>query len=278
MLTRIIDIFLFTSLFIASCAVLMSWQTMYLFAQPVNANYLWFVLFSTITSYNLHWYFTSLEVSASARLKWLLNPKTLHLILIVVGAVGSIIFFIDLLYYVGWILLGAILTFLYTAPKFPGRLSATLKRIAIGKTLYLAFVWTYATAVLPVIISGEWRMPAFLFCCSRFFLIYAICILFDYRDREQDKKEGIRSMITYFNEQGITAIYLLSLFLFFVCTILLYFYDFYWLTVVSILIPGILLMILYPYAKKHPSDYMYYLVLDGLMMFSALVSLLSTLI
>jgi hypothetical protein len=31
-----------------------------------------------------------------------------------------------------------------------------------------------------------------LFCCSRFFLIYAICILFDYRDRDQDKQEGIR--------------------------------------------------------------------------------------
>lgn len=278
MLTKILDVFIFTSLFISCCAMVMSWQTMYLFEQRVSENYLWFVFFSTFLSYNLHWYFTSPEVSASSRLNWLMHPKTLHLILMILGGLGAGLFFLKLIEYALWILVGGALTFLYTAPKFPVRISALLKKIAIGKTLYLTFVWTYATAVLPVIISGEWSMAAFLFCCSRFFLIYAICILFDYRDREQDKKEGIRSMITYFNEKGITALYLLSLFLFLVCTCALLFFVIPWYTMISILTPGVILMLLYPHAKKHPSDYMYYLVLDGLMMLSALMSLVGTLV
>jgi len=270
MIKRILDVFLFSSFFIAVCAVMMSWQAMDLFEQPVSSDYLWFVFFSTIYSYNLHWYFTIAELSASTRLSWLLNPKILHVILIVVGLTGSFFFFLRLIDHVGWILLAGVLTFLYTAPKLPFPASKILRRMAIGKTIFLSFVWTYVTSVLPILLSGVSGTNSIIFCCSRFFLIYAICILFDYRDREQDRKEGIRSMITFFDAKGITALYMLSVSLFALFTIGLFFVGFSILTVGLLLMPGIILLILYPYAKKHHSDYMYYLVLDGLMMMSSL--------
>ena len=46
------------------------------------------------------------------------------------------------------------------------------------------------------------------------------------------------------------------------------------LTVAVLLIPGLLLVFLYPYAKRNFSDYLYYFVLDGLMMLSGLLMLI----
>ena len=108
---------------------------------------------------------------------------------------------------------GAFVTFLYSAPKLPQPIFRSLKTIAIGKTLFLSLVWTYVTAILPVFIDNKsLKGESLFFSISRFGLIYAICIIFDYRDREDDKRDGIRSMITYFGEKGIDFIFAISLF------------------------------------------------------------------
>jgi len=46
------------------------------------------------------------------------------------------------------------------------------------------------------------------------------------------------------------------------------------LSVIVLLIPGFILVLLYPYAKRNFSDYLYYFVLDGLMMLSGLLMLI----
>jgi 4-hydroxybenzoate polyprenyltransferase len=167
---------------------------------------------------------------------------------------------------------GGFVTFLYSAPKLPQQFFVALRKVAVGKTLYLAFVWMYVTTVLPFVISGQpWRMEFTWFVLGRFFLIYAICIPFDYRDRADDKADGIRSMITYFNERGVDNIFALSIGLFIVFTLLLLRYGFNIIQVSLLLVPGLVMAALYQYSKKHFSDYFYYFVLDGLMMLSALL-------
>ena len=157
------------------------------------------------------------------------------------SAIASGIFFFKLWQYVHWIVPGAMLTFLYSAPKLPVKASSILKRIAIGKTIYLSFVWTYVTTVLPLLIDGnDWEIADLLFVLTRFFLIYAICIIFDFRDREEDRREGIRSMITYFNERRIDFIFHLSLLIFFVAAASLLLYDSAILTVAIMAFPGLL--------------------------------------
>lgn len=157
----------------------------------------------------------------------------------------------------------------------PRKRNVFAEKFAIGKTIFLAAVWTYVTTVLPIIISGSfWKTDAFLFISSRFFFVYAICILFDYRDREDDKSEGIRSMITYFNEKGINTLFIISLVLFTITTMWLLNYGHSLLHVMIILIPGFIVAALFNHSKKNFSDYLYYGVLDGLMMLSGLVMLL----
>ena len=240
-----------------------------------NINFLAFVFFATISSYNFHWLFTPASVNPSQRLEWAYTHKHYHLILYFIGLAGATVFFFFLLAHWFWLLVAAFITFLYSAPKVPLKSAGLLKKVAIGKTIFLAMVWTYVTTLLPMIISGTaWQAEALLFVLSRFFLVYAICILFDYRDREDDKAEGIRSMITYFNEKGINILFTISLSLFVFVTLWLLKYNFYLTDILIILIPGLILAALFNYSKKNFSDYFYYIVLDGLMMLSGLVMLL----
>jgi 4-hydroxybenzoate polyprenyltransferase len=234
-------------------------------------DYLGYVFCSTVCSYNFHWYLTPYAVGETDRSAWTLQHKKFHIIFFLAGLLGSIWFFIPFLNKWFWMAVPIVLTFLYSAPKLPYKPFLLLKKIAIGKTIFLAFVWMYVTSLLPVLLhQGPVSTAGILFCCSRFFLIYAICILFDYRDRENDRREGIRSMITYLDEKGINFIFYLSLVLFLICTLALYTQHFSPLIIIFLLLPGLIVLALFKKAKRDFSDYLFYFVLDGLMMFSAL--------
>jgi 1,4-dihydroxy-2-naphthoate octaprenyltransferase len=150
-----------------------------------------------------------------------------------------------------------------------------LRKVALGKTIFLAFVWMFVTTILPIIITDkEWNTGFVLFTVSRFFLIYAICILFDYRDRVDDKIAGVKSLITYLNERGIFLMFTISLLVFLFTTVMMYRYDYEILSIVLLLIPGIITALLFNYARRNFSDIFYYVILDGLMAFSALLMLI----
>lgn len=273
MVKKIIDFVLFSSIYIALCAVIMVYQVQLLFPQVLLPPVFYlFIFFSTVCSYNFHWYLTHHSATGSERLQWAVRYKSLHLILYFIGLAGTIAAFLPLREHWYWIAFGAFVTFLYSAPKLPQKFFAGLRHVAIGKTIFLSFVWMYVTTLLPLLIAGTAWQPAFtLLAMSRFFLIYSICILFDYRDREDDKADGIRSMITWLNERGINILFTFSMLLFAVCTLALFSTRITAFSILLLLIPGIIAAALYSYAKKHFSDYLYYFVLDGLMMLSGLL-------
>src|SRR6185436_14185039 len=190
----------------------------------------------------------------------------------VAGLAGAAICFFFIKEHWFYIGISAVFTFLYSAPKISFRPFQWLKKIAIGKTIFLALAWTYVTAALPILIEeNDLSLKAILFCSGQFFLIYAICILFDFRDREDDKAEGIRSMITYFNEKGIDILFSVSVIIFIILVFLLQDQGIKWSNIILLLVPAIILVLLYKYSKRNFSDYLYYFVLDGLMMLSGLL-------
>ncbi|HTQ28394.1 MAG TPA: UbiA family prenyltransferase [Puia sp.] len=275
-LQRFFDFFLFSSLYIALCAVVMVYQTTHLLlAGDPPRGLVLFIFFSTICSYNFHWYLTPHSETSSQRIHWAQQHKGWHLFLYFTGLIGAAVCFFTIREH--WLALafGAFLTFLYSAPKLPQEFFKSLKQIAVGKTIFLSFVWTYVSTVLPILVTGAaWTRSALFFTLGRFFLIYAICILFDYRDRLDDQKDGIRSMITYFNERGIDILFGVSIALFVVATLLLGTTGYSWVTMVVLLVPGVLTALLYHHAKKNFSDYLYYFVLDGLMCLSGVLMFL----
>jgi 4-hydroxybenzoate polyprenyltransferase len=274
---KIFNFFVYSNLFIAACAVCMVNHTCALLLNKGPGVHLpAFVFFATICSYSFHWYLTPSSQIPSLRTEWVNRNRKIYILFFFAGLIGSAVFFLYLLDYWPWLLISAITTFLYSAPKIPNKHFRALRKIALGKTIFLALVWTYVTVALPVVVNGnEWHPDFYLYAFSRFFLIYAICILFDYRDREDDKGAGIRSLITYLSEQSIIWLFIISLGIFFITTLLLLYHDYSVIMVVLLLIPGILTASLYNYARRHFSDMFYYFVLDGLMALSALLMLVA---
>src|SRR5205085_12328620 len=176
----------------------MVYQTTWLLLNSApQPEYTGFVFSSTITSYSFHYYLTYQSVLPSKRLEWLKKFRVVHLTLFLLGLAGVIIFGFKLLPHWPWLILAAVATFLYSAPKIPHPLFRSLRKIAIGKTIFLAFIWMYVTTMLPVIVAGQSSTAEYwIFAINRFFFIYAICILFDYRDKADDKAAGIKSLVT----------------------------------------------------------------------------------
>jgi len=275
-ISRLFRFFVYSNLFIAACAILMVNQTYDLLLHSSPDKYLaGFVFSATICSYSFHWYLTSQSLVESPRIEWLKRYRVFHLIFFFIGLTGSGIFFFLLLPHWHWLLVSAGITFLYSAPKIPHPWFRALRKVAIGKTIFLALVWMYVTTLLPVIISGtRFTAPIILFVISRFFFIYAICIMFDFRDRADDKAAGIRSMVTWFSEKGVDRLFFISLLIFTICTLGLFFYNFSVLNILLLLTPGIITAAIYEYAKRNFTDFLYYFILDGLMMLSALLMLI----
>lgn len=276
MIRGFFNFLLFSSIYIAFCALAMAWQTEEILQLKLDRfNFAGFAFFSTICSYNFHWYLTPGSIRHSERILWGQRRRTLQLIGCGIGLLGSLWFFGKL--YQHWLPIGGavVLTFLYSAPKVPHRTFRWLSRIAVGKTIFLAFVWMYVTTLLPAFMSdvmlADWWDLAFL-AAHRFFLIYAICILFDYRDREEDRQQGIRSLITMLPERQLDNLYYISLFIAAAAALALApAVPLY--VVFSLLAPVAVTSLVKSYSQRNTSDYVYYFFLDGLMMLSALLHL-----
>jgi 4-hydroxybenzoate polyprenyltransferase len=248
----------------------MGWQTQLLFSIPTDPSLLGFFFSGTLCSYNFHWYLSLPDSEKkSPKSSFTGRNRLLHLILACLGLAVSVYFSIVLWDKILFILSTAVFTFLYSAPKIPLKAFAFLKRIAIGKTIFLSAAWTHVTAVLPFLVE-EKPVDAYavLYFINRFFFIYSICILFDYRDRTEDRKQNIRSLITYLDEKGINRLYWFSLGIFYLT--LAAFYPVFSLTeMLFLLLPALPLTLWYRYFKQNTSDYNYYFILDGLMILSA---------
>ncbi|HKZ67381.1 MAG TPA: hypothetical protein VJ111_13535 [Chitinophagaceae bacterium] len=269
--------FIYSNLFIALCAVLMVYQTYELLLHTVpDIYFIGFIFSASICSYSFHWYLTPTDIEiTSSRTQWLNRHKKVHLALFFTGLAGVAVSGFFLLNHWHWLLLSAFITFLYSAPKISHPWFKALRKVAFAKTIFLALVWMYVTTILPVLISDRpWRMDFSVFSAGRFFFIYAICILFDYRDRKYDKSVGIRSLITWLSDKNINRLFFLSLFLFAFFTGWLFQYGHSYSVVIFLLIPGVITAVLYRYAKRNFSDILYYFVLDGLMALSSLLTLL----
>lgn len=274
-LKKILQFFLFSNLFIAGAAVVMGWLTLDLYAREKQSlPYYAFLFFATLSSYSAHWYLSTVVSGNSIRAKWLQQNRILHSWFFFFGLAGTGWFGWQLRDHWFWLAVAGLPTFLYTAPKIPYPLFNWLKKIAIGKTFFLSAVWTYATTLLPLQIAAvSWGPSTWLFFAGRFFLLYGICILFDYRDREEDKKDGILTLLHIFNDKQVQWFFYATTAIFFAVTV----WQFNYLSLVqtgALLLPGLLLSAVFGYARKNFSDYLYYLFLDGLMMLSGFVLLL----
>lgn len=251
----------------------MAWHSIALLAPgPLPYTFYGFLFFSTLTSYSFHWYFTAAEAPFTGRMLWLRQHHQVHLALFCISLVATVYFFTFLLTSWFWLIPAAIMTFLYSAPKIPLPAFKELRKIAIGKTAFLAFIWTYATTALPLLVAQQhFTATTWFFICSRFCVLYAICILFDYRDRNYDMENGIRSLITWLSPQKVFQLFWLSLTLCLLFTGLMFWSGLSISSFIILTMPVFITAALKNRSIRQPSDALYYFVLDGVMAVSAVL-------
>jgi len=268
---------IFGNIFIAVCAALMSYYTFEVFDEPVSLTLLGFIFFASISSYSFHSYLPTTEKDYSEKVKWGLNRRKYFLFLLIIGSVGAAVFLFFLKQDLKLILALLLFTVLYSSPKIKFEKFTFFKRFGTAKTIYLAAIWTLVTVSLPLsamdINTGNAGM---LFFANRFFLIYAICILFDLKDKEYDMQRGIKSIITILDEKKIELLFFICLILFFISSLVFYIFRDSGLIVLTLITPGSLLLFLFQRSKETKSDYWFSFVLDGVMMLSPVLYLLVT--
>jgi hypothetical protein len=192
-----------------------------------------------------------------------------------VGTIGALVTSLFLMQYWIWLGLTAFLTFLYSAPKISWAPFIQLRRIAIGKTIFLAFAWAHVTALLPLLVSQTPVQQQHLwFVINRFFFIYCICIVFDRRDVIQDREAGIKSLVTFLSDKGVDVLFWCSA----VFVVGSSYFLLRWISLsdaIILTVPVVIMACLYNPAKKTSSDYVYYFLLDGLMAVSAPILILA---
>ena len=143
------------------------------------------------------------------------------------------------------------------------------------KTTYLTLVWVFITAALPVLVSDSvWDYGNTLFAINRLFLVFPICVLFDYRDRKEDMLEGIKNISTVLSERGLDYVFSTCMILNFLSAFLLHNILQNWFYTLANITPSVLLILTYRISKTSKSDLWYYFYLDGLMMLSGLIIVL----
>jgi 4-hydroxybenzoate polyprenyltransferase len=250
---------------------MMTWEVQFLFNIP-NRDILCFIFLATVCSYHFHSIINTIYPPTSIRHEWNIRYKSVLIVL----------FFISLLAVCAYTwqlrkgffpIAGAVLaTFLYSAPNIPIKPFLWLRKIAVGKTIFLALVWTYVTGLLPMLLQNLAPGPRqYLFLSCRFFLVFAICILFDIKDRHEDHLKGIKAWPTEMSDSQIRIIYFLSLSFSLASAVNLFVYGFPAIYIICMIIPIIACMLLYQYALTHTSDLVYYVFLDGMLMLSAVL-------
>ena len=273
MFKKIIAIFLFGSIYISICAVALCIETNLLLHLPLNPIHFYlFVFGATLVQYNMHYLFKTAAIANSRRLAWSLKNKKVHKILIAFGTALIVysLFSFQLQHFLILLVFGAI-AFLYSFPFLPFTNKKRIKDFGLMKIVTLALLWTLVTVWFPVSELNFQGISFELIFLRRFIFIFVLCLLFDIRDIEIDRKENIATLSV---KLGVKKTYLLC-YILIVIFILLSIIQFIYLPdtvqLIAMLISAAATVITIEYSKKNNSDIIYLAYVDGMMLLQALL-------
>jgi 4-hydroxybenzoate polyprenyltransferase len=265
---KFVDFLLFTSIFVAGCAIAFCLETSIMLNVPFNNfSFYAFVFGATIVQYNLHYIVKKVAVKDSARLAWSRQNKNIHLLLLIAGCLLIIysLFGFHLEHFIILFILGCI-SFLYSFPFIPFAQKKRIKDYGFLKIITLSLLWTLVTVWFPV--SGrEYDAGLFVFIfLKRLVFMFILCLLFDMRDIEVDRSENIRTLAVTLGRKNSYILSYLMLLLFVLLSVAQYIYLPQIRFLVPMLISSMATLITIEITKKLNSDYVYLAGIDGMML------------
>ncbi len=272
-LKKISEFILFSSIFIACCAVSFCMETNILLGFPLNSfSFYCFVFGATLAQYNLHYLVKTTAVKDSLRLAWSQRNKKVHFILLAIGAVLILysLFSFHLKHFLILLFLGGI-SFLYSFPFIPFGKRRRIKDYGFLKIVTLALLWTLVTVWFPVNNMPYDSLLFLLIFLKRFVFMFVLCLLFDIRDIEIDRAERINTLAVFLGSQKSYLLSYVLLFLFVSLSVFNYFYLPQSGVFAAMLISSVATLITIEITKKSNSDFIYLAGIDGMMLLQSLL-------
>jgi 4-hydroxybenzoate polyprenyltransferase len=270
---KLLEFILFTSIFVAGCAVAFCMETNILLGVPLNNfSFYAFVFGATIVQYNLHYIVKKVAAKDSARLRWSLRNKNIHLILLIAGSFLILfsLFSFHLEHFFILFILGCV-SFLYSFPFLPFAKKKRIKDYGFLKITTLALLWTLVTVWFPV--SGHaYDTGLFIFVfIKRLLFMFILCLLFDMRDIEVDNSEDIKTLAVVLGHKKSYTLSYLLLFVFVLLSVAQYFYFPQMRFLIPMILSAAAAFVTIEITKKSNSDFVYLAGIDGMMLLQAIL-------
>ncbi len=208
-----------SQLFVACCSLLLGYETVLIAGAETNFASLALIFFATLFIYNTSRLTIAIHPDEKKNLTGLtVLGRKQHLSLAAFSLFASFIFLTQL--DVPQLLIFSLTAFFSIAYMMPFKIRNKripgLRNNLIFKNILLSIIWSLATCLLPLSdASGQiFSEPIIWMLVRRFLFIYALTTIFDLKDLEADKKEGIRTIARIAGITGTRIISLLALCLF----------------------------------------------------------------
>lgn len=221
LVNRIIPGFLQSNLIIASAAVLLALATSALTGDDPHLHVYHVLIFGAcLAEYHLHRlvkFYSPGIILRTLNAKWIAGNLVLSWILFLASLPIVLVSFFYLNADVKQIfLISGLITLLYSLPQKGWLGYMPLRKVPLLKTFIVALVWSAVTVLIPAT-GRSAEIPAGLISwifTGRFLLILSLALLFDERDRDADRKNGIITIPNIFSRKMTQWLVVLLLVLF----------------------------------------------------------------
>lgn len=267
------------SIFIAFCAVALCYQSYALMKADPDYFVYGVVFFSTLCSYNFYWLISKYSFTRPENEPGFYTKNRSYIILFFLSAIGmfTCMYFVPVI--LPYIIVGVLLTLIYSLPLWPFFQSFKLQKVGFLKTTLLAFTWAYVTSIMPLAVHEKFTwQQLILLLTDRFFFMLLLCAIFDMRDMKVDKLHALHSLATALSKRTFKTLMLLVFISYIVLGILVRYQVGNTIQIASLLLTGLAVGIVYQLSLKPRGYIFYYFLVDGLMLFSAFTTLVCKLI
>jgi 4-hydroxybenzoate polyprenyltransferase len=298
-LYKFLAFFIYTNIFIAACALALTWETFILLKLPRSLSwYLLLIFLCTLFVYDLHYYVKRKKDKQDSRLNWCRKNHSLLFAMIILSAVliaGGVVYHYKMIFELNghfnynnlvWFLLIPVIALAYSHPLNPFN-KKSLRQIGLLKMISLSFIWSFTTTILPVLmfrpshkelIDEQALLALFL---HHFLFIGSLCVLFNIYDYEEDKADGIKTIAVIAGPAKSLAYskWITGLINMIAALLLLYFFNleqpvFY----IAVLLPPLLVFLLHQRFDPAMDEAVFIFRYDGMMIVQALLLIFAVLI
>ena len=274
---RLIHFIFSRSIFVSFCAAFLSVQTFILTKMQLQMSIVTLVFFLTLFFYNLYAILIKWQVDISYKNPIVLPKYASNFFLILVSIIYVFDSFLKSPQLIRIILIPGFASIIYLGLMINKGKFIIINKIGFLKTILLSFSWAYTTVILPSLATqNEVSDLASQVFFMRFFFMLMLGVIFDFRDVQKDRKNNWSSIATMFNKSQLIGVMLILLFLNSVFC--------YWnLKIVGeiqqfiLMMSTVLAFLFFIISLKNRNYYFYYFLVDGLMLFSSIASIIATL-